>query len=319
MPIENIAMSREITIISSFTKDLFIDSEGKVEEKLGGPAFYASVALESLGGSYTIVCSPSRSIIDLINIRYPKIASKIRSVSNCKRDFTFIHRYSDSGDRESKLVSRGCNVPLPRELFSGNEWVIVSPVMSEIPIEFVKKISSSVDGISLDVQGFIRESGRSGAVRTKPQTIKSLKQIGNINIIHASYEEVSYLSKDPKETLIDIALNTNSRVTALTHGKKGSYIGLYRESRKIIEIYYIPAYVKESPNEDPTGCGDIYLATLTHYIVNGMNPIDAGLMASIVAGIRAHSGLPTTIDSGLLRDTYLALRRSVRSLGEYGL
>ena len=311
-------MSSRITILSSFTRDLIVSNKnGKYVEKLGGPAFYVSVVFESLGTNYSIMTSSSNRIFTMISYMYPEIASRIRSIYSCDSDFVFMHKYISTGIRESKLISRGCDLLIDLDLLARNEWLVISPVLGEISIEMVRKIAKRVGAISLDVQGFIRKSDIGESIINKPTKILGLENIDNIKIIHASYEELLDLNKDPEDLAVELISRIRSPITSLTMGRQGSFLGLYRRGSGEAELYYIPAYIQNADMEDPTGCGDIYLAALTYYIASNKDPVDAGLLASIIAGIRVYEGIPLNIDPDRLSSIYNDLKKSIRKIGVY--
>ncbi|MEZ0289518.1 MAG: PfkB family carbohydrate kinase [Sulfolobales archaeon] len=274
-------------LLSSFTEDI-IESERGEKRAIGGPALYGGYTLYLLRGDFKIHTSLDSYIRSRVAEEYPYIFERIDLASPCDRRFIFKHIYRGE-KRRSYLMSEGCSISIITRAIPENSVLIVSPVYREFSLEEIKKILSREIRIAIDLQGFVRIRREDGSVENN-LTTDLLKDLENVDVIHASYEEVENLSRDPLESLEIISRITKSRIVILSMGGRGFLAKIRGEG-----VYFVEAYMR-GVKGDETGCGDILLASTVYTLYNDYGYMRSFKIASVVSGLRVLKGFPMNID-----------------------
>jgi sugar/nucleoside kinase (ribokinase family) len=313
---------RKVALASSFTIDR-IDLKGRIYERIGGPAYYASLALYMIGLEPLIITSLGNNVkkvrdllpeYDLLNI--------VDTDRGCSSIYTFYHRYGENGKRYSEIHKTGCYVgldKLDREVLNDTDWILVSPVYREIRPEHIAGLVNSKK-VALDLQGYSREITDHGVKSSIENLQKRIRMLSGLYIIHLSSDDIQDIASGGDNDLYKVSgLISRALITAYTIGASGGYIYVSRGHSSSYVVgnmiggvwHYIPAY-KEKENGDPTGCGDIFLASMVGYMARGYSIIDSALRASIISGIRVSRGFPISIDHDEIEKIAETLRRSIR-------
>lgn len=314
----------KVVLVSSFTIDR-IDLKGRIYERIGGPAYYASLALYMIGLEPLVITSLGDNVkkirdllpeYDLLNI--------VDTDHGCSSIYTFYHRYGENGKRYSEILQKGCYVrldKLDREILKDAEWILVSPVYREVIPEHIAGLVNNKK-VALDLQGYSREITDHGVKSSIENLQKQLKMLSGLYIIHLSSDDIQDIASGVDNDLYKVSgLTSRALITTYTIGAGGGYIYVSREyssryvrGNMIIGVWhYIPSY-KEKENGDPTGCGDIFLASMVGYMAKGYSIIDSALRASIISGIRVSRGFPIPIDRDEVERIAESLRHSIRRI-----
>ncbi len=275
--------NRGIMIISSFTLDDIIYSDYTQERRLGGPAYYASIAVRKMMLRPIVVTSVGKELKTLTD----SLGITLCAITD-EDTFRFEIVYHGES-RLIRLLSKGRRIPLSLIAFCIEKYkdsidaIIISPVYDEVTIEHLLYLHQVLSEkrlditVAVDLQGFLRSNG----VRILDETR------GLIDVIHVEEQEAlsnqlcpSYYSVPQCSTLV--ASKTKSLIL-YTRGEKGSSIALYNR------VIRVPVY---GPFEgDPTGAGDIYLAGFTAATIIGHDIMESALIASVLAGLSVKGAL----------------------------
>ncbi len=322
---------KRAVLVASFTIDV-IRIGDKVYEKIGGPAYYSGLTLKMLGLDPIIITSLGSGGVKKIREMLSASGAAqdldvIDTDPQCSSIYTFYHTYTTAG-RQSEIHSVGCRIKVDRVTSSigkDSQWILVSPVFREILPEDFTKIPGE-NSIALDLQGYAREIKDHSVLSSLNNIRDNIKKLPRVRIVHLSSDDI----KDSSTSGIDIDrdledlsfLAENADIIAYTIGAKGGYLGLItidrdRESRRHIPSrvvwHYIPPY-SEIDGGDPTGCGDIFLASMVGSMIMDNNPIDAAVRASIVSGMRVSRGFPIKIDLTEIETIGRSLRERVHMI-----
>ena len=226
-------------IAGHLTRDIIIKGS-KIEERIGGGAYYSALALSRF-------CSPV--ILTSVGEDFPgewlkELESHGIEVIKIpsKNTTTYELRYLDGNTRELRLLSRAEAIDdLPGEKYDA---VVLNPVAGEISANLVRECRGRFPFISLDVQGFIREP-EIGEVRLKEIDASFLK---GVKVVHSDRDEFRYLKMlEPGDVEVLLVSDGVSPGLAYHRGKPYSY--------RPISV----------PVSESTGAGDVFLAAFTYF------------------------------------------------------
>ncbi|MEM1610998.1 MAG: hypothetical protein QXQ57_05070 [Sulfolobales archaeon] len=298
-----------VVLISSFTIDK-IEIGGSTYEKIGGPAYYAGVTLAMMGLKPILITAidPERlKIFENVLKRFLDI-SLINLDQSCRSIYTFRHRYDSNGRRYSDILDVGCSIELDKldlEHLAKGSWILISPVYREVEAKDIRRIAS-LGNTAIDLQGFSREIEGQRVVISLNNILKNIYEIPTVSAIHLSSDDIQDVAIGSVEDLKKIRpIIEKALAAAYTIGSRGGYIHINNNINihgvKIEREegrggwYYIPPYI-ETDRGDPTGCGDIFIASLVGSMAMGYNILNAAVRASAISGMRVSRGFPIGID-----------------------
>ena len=143
------------------------------------------------------------------------------------------------------------------------DGVHIGPVFGEVPISLVRDCKRYANIISMDLQGFIRESDSAGMIFLRPATLGRILRF--VDLLKASSKE---LLVQTGASGLDLAI---SRI--LRHGPRWLVVTLGRKGAILAEkggrTLRIPAY-PETNLSDPTGAGDVLVGGwLSTFVATG--------------------------------------------------
>jgi len=318
-----------VVLISSFTIDK-IEVGGSTYERVGGPAYYAGATLAMMGLDPVVVTSVgSRWLGTLKGLLERLPGYRLVNISGqCNSIYIFRHRYDSTGRRHSEILDMGCDIDLDLidpGIIAGSSWILVSPVYREISVEALKKVAGA-GKVALDLQGLTREVAGGRVFSSVANLSRHLDRIPEISIIHLSSDDIQDKAAGGPSDLEAISTLTGKASAVLyTIGPHGGFIYVDRKAGGASDLlsesvdsveqgwYYIPPYY-ESGDGDPTGCGDIFTASVIGYLTKGYNIVEASVRASIVSGMRVYRGFPTPIDPGEVEEAAAVLRKRVQRI-----
>lgn len=296
-------MVYDICVIGHITKDItwFVDQKGNEKDSTlfsleksqsqkgdsastpGGTAFYAPLALKSMGLDVCVVTKMAkqdeRSLLKELRASHIAI-----TCSHCEKTTTFENIYqADNLDmrrqRVDSLAAAFCSNDFNH--ISAKVVYVGSLTREEFPKKLFLTVAKKAKEIVLDVQGFLRVIQETCVVNTPwPEAGEILKYV---TILKASEGEASLLSgeKDLKEAARKIA-RFGVREVVITMGSRGSMI-LFEN-----QLFHIPPHTPKKI-VDPTGCGDTYLAGYVGGRLLGKDPKTAAEIGSELAAKKIES------------------------------
>lgn len=313
-------------MVASFTIDV-IEIGGRAYEKIGGPAYYSGLTLKMLGFDPIVITALGgnglRRIRELLSAgNKPQDLDVVDTDPSCDSIYAFHHVYTSTG-RSSKILEIGCRIRMDnalRDIPRDSSWILVSPVFREIHNEDLRKISPAKN-IALDLQGYAREIDGQKVISSLNNIERNIRGLPRVGIIHLSSDDIRDAStNNHKNDLEKISfLASKADIITYTIGVGGGYLGLIAsdqgdkhkepESGRIA-WYYIPIY-SETDGGDPTGCGDIFLASMVSNMAMNHSIIDAAVRASIISGMRVSRGFPIKVNRTEVENIVRALKEKV--------
>ncbi|MEM0438790.1 MAG: hypothetical protein DJ555_05310 [Desulfurococcaceae archaeon] len=316
---------KKVALIASFTIDI-IKIDNNIYEKIGGPAYYSGLTLKILGFDPIVITAlgsdNKRKIRELLSTSNETQDLEILDTDpNCVSIYTFHHTYTDAG-RSSMILKTGCRInidSIPNDISKDVQWILISPVFKEVRPEDVRKIPRTKN-IALDLQGYGREINNQRVISSLDNIKKNIEELPRIGIMHLSSDDIRSDTSDHKKDLERISfLASKTDIIAYTIGSGGGYLGLVLRERERehdkqgeskIEWYYIPPYA-ETDGGDPTGCGDIFLASIVSGMIMNHGIIEAAVKASVISGMRVSRGFPIKTSTTEIDNIAEMLRRKI--------
>jgi len=242
----------DVCVIGHVTKDI-IRISGTEREMPGGTAYYASIAMKSLGLNVAVITKIGKKDEYLLdNIKSEQIPIFLRE---SVRTTTFTNSYPMGLDDREQSVS-GIATPFTVEDVEGIQSKIfhVGPLTKDdIPPAILLSLSKR-SRISLDAQGFLRSVDESNGRVVTTDWEQKEEFLPLVNILKVDEDEASVMSgeKELEEMAVKLSRYGPEEVI-ITRGGKGSLI--YCKSK----LYWISSFVPRNL-VDPSGCGDTYMA-----------------------------------------------------------
>jgi len=209
----------------------------KIEERLGGGAYYSALALSRFC-DVEILTSFSQLPEEWIN----ELRSLGRlTVLPSEETTSYELIYLDPNRRELRLMSRAS--PLTELPARKYDAVILNPVANEIPEIVVGEALDRAKLVSADLQGFVRSPER-GPVRLIERDGSFL---GGIDVLHADVLEFSNVNLDPGSVGVLLLSDGPNPGAAYLRGRP------YR---------FVPLKVDVG---ESTGAGDVFLGAFTGF------------------------------------------------------
>ncbi len=208
---------------------------------------------------------------------------------------SFHNVYDEHGNRTQIIPHRQEHITqrelenIPKDIFS-DSVILIAPVVGEVETEAFLMLSK-LGSLSSMFQGYSRGE------ESSTTRIKGFKD----NVVHSAItilsEEDVLTGGDINQDLLDEIIN-GSRITVLTHGKKGAT--LYDGKNDSVSIS--PLWLSKEDIRDHTGAGDVFAASFILHYGKTKNLKEAGVFAAFfaalkIAGISGGSLGITTIPS----------------------
>ncbi len=209
----------------------------KIEERLGGGAYYSALALSRFC-DVEILTSFSQLPEEWIDeLRSIGKLTVLPSDETTSYELTYL----DSNRRELRLISRASPIEeLPAKKYDA---IILNPVANEIPEDIVGEALNRTKLVSADLQGFIR-SPEKGPVKLVERDGSFLN---GVDVLHADVAEFPHVNLDPGSVGVLLLSDGPNPGKAYLHGRP------YR---------FVPLKVEV---EESTGAGDVFLGAFTGF------------------------------------------------------
>jgi len=276
----------DVCVIGHVTKDII--RIGDTEREMpGGTAYYASIAMKSLGLNVAVVTKIGKRDSSLLdNIESEQIPIFLGESFGTT---TFTNIYLSGADERKQLVSE-IATPFTLDDVEGIEsktFHFGPLTRNDIPLEMLLSLSNR-SMVSLDAQGFLRSiDQRSGEVIITDWEKKE-EFLPFVNVLKVDEDEARVMSGE--EELEEMAVKLSRygpEEVIVTRGGKGSLI--YCKSK----LYWISSF---APRKlvDPTGCGDTYMAGYLYFGTRTNNLREIGEFAARTATLKLENYGPVT-------------------------
>ena len=269
----------DVCVIGHVTKDII--NVGKTKKTSpGGTAYYTSIGLKKFRLRVGVVTRVAKADEDfLLRLLKDENIAVISQPSETSSAFENAYRTDHLDKRLQRIQSIGTPFS-PEDLGTISAGVYhVGPLTSrDISVDFLKQLAKKPGMVSLDVQGMLRPA-RMGKVSEEdwPQKEEGLSYV---DILKADEKEALILSG---QTVADRAAAAIASLgpteIIITMGSRGSLI--YAEQT----MHSVPGFVPRK-REDPTGCGDTYMAGYLYQRLKGVAPDQAGRFAAATATLK---------------------------------
>lgn len=250
-----------LVTVGHFVIDRIVSSKiTDVEETLGGPPTFVSLAAKKLGVKVGVISKVGKDFhkyvpwleenrVDMSHLQIVEDAYTTK--------FTLTYK---SGKRELRLEHKAPQIvleDLPSSLYA--KVIHVSPVIEELPLSIIPELRNRATLLSIDPQGFVREVDQQGKVKSK--RLEDSSFLEHCDVFKASAQEISTIMGHARlEISMKKIREYGVKIILVTMGKKG--ILAYLDER----FYHVPA-CKPRILKDSTGAGDVFAgAFLAEYI-----------------------------------------------------
>jgi 1D-myo-inositol 3-kinase len=236
----------------------------------GGAALYSGLAAAALGAEVTLL---TRAGPDFVGSHLFARFHRVHALA-APRTTTFEERYV--GERRvARLLSRAgsLDVALPSA-----DVVLLCPVTDEVPEALLALRGCFV---AAGLQGWLRAFAADGT--SEPRPLRNPDAFAGCRLVGCSEEDLAGLGPETLD-----ALRASVQVVAVTDGPAGAR--LYSGAQG----WRLSALSVESV--DPTGAGDVFLATLAMQLAGGTPLLEAGAWASCAGALTVTALGPLGID-----------------------
>ncbi len=275
----------DICVVGHITRDIIRIGRTK-KANPGGTGYYTSIALSRLGLKVAVLTKVAEN--DRAGLLRELSMNEIAIFSqDTKATSAFENAYNE-GDPDTRVQQiRSVGAPFSPEDVEGITATSfhVGPLTNrDIPVQLLKQLATRARIVSLDVQGMLRPA-RKGPVSEEdwPEKIAGL---ACVDILKANEKEALVLSgRKVVDRAASALASLGPKEVIITVGSRGSLI--YAEHA----LHRIPCC---SPRkiEDPTGCGDTYMAGYLYQRLKGTDPEMAGRFAAAMATLKLEGSGP---------------------------
>jgi sugar/nucleoside kinase (ribokinase family) len=196
--------------------------------------------------------------------------------------------YDARGDRTLDILGVAKSIPADAEIIPDADFVLIGPILNEIPVELVKNIrSQSKAPILTDPQGLLRFKEGDSIIHKFSQTYQEIAKLSTI--VKANELEATIITgleprTDP-EKCVKALHESGCEIAIVTLAEAGSIIYDGKS------VYQIPPYTTTAI--DPTGAGDTYAAGfISQYLRTPEDLTRVGCFASSVASVMVENSGP---------------------------
>src|SRR5262245_54582733 len=261
-----------------------------VGPRLGGTSAFAALALSRFGHKVVVAGRMGRDLEPLLaplrdagsDVRPLEAAATLR-FENIYPDKAHPERREQSAHSVPPAITAADLDGLLARPFAG---VLLGPLTAtDLTLDLFRAVCALGAPVAADVQGFLRSVDREGRVEPRPWP-EARSYLEGVSLVHAGEDEAQALLGEPvagPECAERLARELRVEAVAVTRGGDGAWIYSAREG-----LVPVPAYRPGPRVEDPTGCGDIFLAALFHGRLAGWPAARAGRFAAMAAALNAY-------------------------------
>jgi 1D-myo-inositol 3-kinase len=226
----------------------------------GGAALYAGLAAAALGAEVTLV---TRAGADFVGRHLFERFHRVHALP-ATRTTTFDERYV--GERRvARLLARAGAVDIPIPFA---DVVLLCPVTDEVPDTALALGQGCF--LAAGLQGWLRAFAADGS--SKARALSAPSAFAGCQLVSCSEEDLSGLGPETLD-----ALRATVPVVAVTEGAAGARLYCGAQGWRISALPVAAV--------DPTGAGDVFLATLAMQLALGTPLLEAGAWASCAGAL----------------------------------
>lgn len=272
-------MELETIVVGHVTVDVNVLSHGIIENILGGAPTYAGFALASLGRDVGIVSKVGQDFPEYFPPLFGKFGLNTEGILTTPGVTTkFENTYREGGKREQvckEMADPINSKDIPRSYLDAESFY-VSPVVREVPVDTLSKISEGGGITMLDPQGLFRKVDDSGKVSLeKPSDLQDY--LSNVDIVKIGNDEFQTF-EEPEEEVLENLIGMGPEVSILTLGGKGCVVCSDGEFTRIESL--------DVKVEDLTGAGDVFGAAFLSNYIDNEDPVQSAKFATVAAGLK---------------------------------
>lgn len=257
---------------------------------LGGPPTYASLAAKRLGARVSVISKVGADFPDDFVVWLSRMGVDLTGLKRDPNSLTtrYLLRYDDD-ERSLRLMNR-CSPIRPEDVPNiSSKGVHLGPCAGELPKETVFTLTGVAERVSLDPQGFVRESDGQGCIRLGRWLDRDV--LGRVEVYRSSVEEllVSTGSMDAWRAA-EMVQEMGPRVVIAQRGTLGTLILIGKER------FSIPA-CEARRVVDTTGAGDAFMGAFMTEYLREEDPVWCAAVGSSVASFVVEGVGPSSFGS----------------------
>jgi sugar/nucleoside kinase (ribokinase family) len=243
----------------------------------GGSEMFGSGAAAFLGARVGIIGNVGIDYPQSILKNLESLGIDLSRLNRAKGPSTRFRNISSNGARKLFLLEGGVQVQNP-SLTRRVEGVHLGPVFQEIPSQLVTTLRAKAGFMSVDLQGFVRITGKNGRVSVKRRNLAALLKA--CNMVQASIEEARTQAPTARRSgVLDWLNMSGPKYSILTLGGEGALVGIRPDER-----FVVPAF-RDGFVKDTTGAGDVFAGSWLSTFLTTKDPVWAASVGSAFASL----------------------------------
>jgi sugar/nucleoside kinase (ribokinase family) len=269
---------RDVLLVGHVVKDRFPDEGNR--QMPGGTAYYAAIALASLGARVKVVTKVALSDRDLLLGELTEAGIEVVE-QKTQATTEFVHSFPEGRTAERVLTLRRQAEPFePRDLGTARAAIGYAGPLSvrDVPAVTLRALGDLCGRVAIDLQGLVRHvDGDMIALRSSSDAREALSLV---QVVKADLTEAAAVTGEREPEAAARALAALGPEEAIvTMNDRGSVVFFDGAAVRL------PAFPPE-PFADATGCGDTYLAAYLYARLHDGHPYEAAGFAAAAAACK---------------------------------
>jgi sugar/nucleoside kinase (ribokinase family) len=280
----------DVTVVGHFAIDsIFLPSRTGPFVVLGGSVTYASLVIKRLDGTVSIISKVGGDFPEAYMWWLKQEGIDLTGVIKLGKEQTthFELKYSkDLSNRNLRLKNRAPPInlsDLPNSLQA--KAIHIAPIAGEITYDVAEQLKSRTEVLSLDPQGLLRSTDKTGKVTCCSPI--DMRLLSLVNIYKSSMEEITAMTK---RSTLNSAIKTvhdyGVETVLVTLGVKGAMLSVEKT------LYNIPA-CNSRIVVDPTGAGDVFIGGFLNEYIRQKDSLWCACVGSAAASLVVEGIGPT--------------------------
>lgn len=255
-----------VVCVGHVTNDLLADTIHP-----GGGALYAGLAAATLGAEVTLV---TRAGADFVGRHLFAHFHGVHALS-ARRTTAFDERYTGE-QRIVRLLARASPVDTP---LPAADVVLLCPVAQEVPDAALAARPTRL--LAAGLQGWLRAFSPDG--HSTPHPLVDVGRFAGCHLVSCSAEDLEGLGPKALQEL-----RASVPVVAVTDGARGARVYADGHGWRVAALRVVAV--------DPTGAGDVFLATLALQLARGAPLLEAACWACCAGALTVTSAGPSGVE-----------------------
>ena len=277
-------MTPELVVMSHIVNETVAFPDRVMEEVLGSPTAYTSVAAARLGMRTGVVTKIGTDLPPHFLKAFEEVNIDTRGIKIEGKDTTHsLLTYDELGNKEILYPKKAPPLifdDIPKDYLDA-KIIYICPMDYDVPFETIKSLHRQGITLASDIGGYGGAHSSKHPGDKEKKTRKTIRElIKYFHIVKASIEDCQHLfgaKEGMEEEMAELIVNLGADISIVTLGEKGSFISSKKGTFKM------PAFPTQT--KDCTGAGDVYMAGFLVEYLRTKDMWKSALFASATASI----------------------------------